>query len=26
LKFTNNHDANKLLRRKYREGWSVKGL
>ena len=26
LKFTNNDDANKFLRRKYRDGWDVRGL
>ena len=26
LKFTNNRDANKFLRRKYRKGWHVRGL
>ena len=26
LKFTNNDDANGMLRRKYREGWEVAGL
>ncbi|GMW03316.1 MAG: dehydrogenase [Candidatus Hydrogenedentota bacterium] len=26
LKFTNNSDANKYLRRKYRKGWKVRGL
>jgi predicted dehydrogenase len=26
MKFTNNKEANKYIRRKYRSGWSVKGL
>ena len=26
LKFTNNEAANALLRRKYRDGWSIEGL
>ena len=25
MKFTNNRDANRLLRRKYRKGWTLNG-